>query len=328
MPLTLPNELLSVRGLKAYFYTESGIVRAVDGVSFTLDRGECLCLVGESGSGKSTVALSILRLLDSPPARIVDGEILFNGKNLLTLPEKELLQIRGGRIAMIFQDPQSSLNPVLKIGDQIIEQIIQHKKMKKSEAKKRAIELLNDVGIPEAERRVNEYPHQFSGGMRQRAMIAMALSCGPEIIIADEPTSALDVTVQAQILEIFKELKDKGLSILFITHDLGIVAEIADKVVVMYAGKIMERGVVNEIFDKPLHPYTRGLFECLPTTMKAKKEFPYIPGTIPSMIDPPKGCVFHPRCRYKFEPCDKDIPKEYPVSDTHTVACYLYGGGK
>jgi oligopeptide/dipeptide ABC transporter ATP-binding protein len=322
MPSTPQNELLRVENLKAYFYTPYGVVRAVNNVSFTVNKSECVCLVGESGSGKSTIALSILRLLETPPARIEGGKIIFMGKDLLKISERELRKVRGKDISMIFQDPQSSLNPVLKIGDQIVEQIVLHTNLDKKEAKKRAVELLREVGITAAEKRVDEYPHQFSGGMRQRAMIAMALSCNPKLIIADEPTSALDVTIQAQILGIFRSLKEKGISILFITHDLGIVAEIADRVVIIYAGKVVERGTVLEIFDNPMHPYTQGLLECLPTTSKG--ELTYIPGAIPSLTDLPSGCVFHPRCRKRLEPCSKEMPLEHRVSRTHSVACHLY----
>ncbi len=324
MPSTRQSELLRVKGLKIYYNTPEGLVRAVNGISFSVRRGECLSIVGESGSGKSTAALAILRLLESPPARIAAGEILFMGQDLLKLPEKSLRRIRGKEISMIFQDPQSSLNPVLRVGEQIIEQIVLHTKMSKREAREKTIELLREVGIPHPEKRIDEYPHQFSGGMRQRAMIAMALSCGPKLIIADEPTSALDVTIQAQILGIFKELRDRGISILFITHDFGIVADMADRVVIMYAGKIVERGTVLEIFDNPLHPYTKGLMACLPSLNSEEAELPHIPGTMPSLVDPPTGCLFHPRCREAFASCDKEEPPEYEVSNTHSVACHLY----
>lgn len=307
-----------------YYNTPEGLVRAVDGISFSVHQGECLSIVGESGSGKTTAALAILRLLESPPARIDAGEILFMGQDLLSLPDRLIRGIRGKEISMIFQDPQSSLNPVLRVGEQIIEQIVLHTNMSRREAREKAIELLREVGIPEPERRIDEYPHQFSGGMRQRAMIAMALSCGPKLIIADEPTSALDVTIQAQILDIFKELRDRGISILFITHDFGIVTDIADRVIIMYAGKIVERGTVLEIFDNPLHPYTRGLMACLPSLSPEGDELPSIPGTMPSLVDPPAGCLFHPRCGDRVAPCYKKEPPEYRVSRTHSVACHLY----
>jgi len=319
------SEILRVEGLKTYFFTPYGIVKAVDGISFNLNRGECLCIVGESGSGKTTVALSILRLLDEP-AKIVDGKIIFNGVNLVEISEKEIRKIRGKEIAMIFQDPQSSMNPVLKVGEQIVEQIVEHTGMSRKEAKERAIDLLREVGLPDAERRVDEYPHQFSGGMKQRTMIAMALSCNPEIIIADEPTSALDVTIQAQILGMFEELKKKSISIIFITHDFSIVSEIADRVVVLYAGKIVERGKRDEILENPGHPYTRGLIDCMPTISEKKEKLPFVPGTIPSLINPPEGCIFNPRCKFRFEKCSEEFPPEYRISETHSVACHLFSG--
>jgi len=317
------NEILRIEGLRTYFFTPYGVVKAVDGVSFELRKSECLCIVGESGSGKSTVGLSVLRLFDDT-ARIVDGKIIFRGMNLVELPDKEIRKIRGNEIAMIFQDPMSSLNPVLRVGEQIVEQIVEHTRMSRKEAKEKAISLLKEVGIQNAEKRVNEYPHQFSGGMRQRVMVAMAISCNPEIIIADEPTSALDVTIQAQILDMFEELKNKGISIIFITHDFGIVSEIADRVVVMYAGKVVEKADAEEIFEKPLHPYTKGLIDCIPRISERRKRLPYIPGTIPSLINPPEGCVFNPRCQFRFEPCTKASPPEYRITEKHSVACYLY----
>jgi peptide/nickel transport system ATP-binding protein len=314
------NDLLTVENLKTYFYTPEGILKAVDEVSFSLKEGECVCIVGESGSGKSTLALSILKLLDES-ARI-EGRVAFNGKNLIELSEDEIRKIRGNEISMIFQNPQSSLNPVMRVGEQIVEQMINHKRMDKKEAKSKAIELLREMGIPDAEKRFGDFPHQLSGGMKQRVMIAMALSCNPKIIIADEPTSALDVTIQAQILDIFKRLKQKGISILFITHDFGIVSVIADRIVVMYAGRVMEKGTAVEILRNPEHPYTVGLLDCLPGTSE-KDRLAYIPGTIPSLIEPPEGCVFSPRCRFRFDACSK-TPPEYPVSDVHSVACFLF----
>lgn len=326
MPSTQQSELLEISELKCHYDTPEGSVKAVDMVSFRLAKGECLCIVGESGSGKSTLALSILRLLESPPARLA-GEVKFEGRDLLKLGEKDLRRVRGREIAMIFQDPQSSLNPVLKVGGQIVEQIEEHTGMGKDEARERAIKLLEEVGIPSPREMVDGYPHQFSGGMRQRAIIAMALSCCPELIIADEPTSALDVTIQAQILDIFRKLITRGISILFITHDLGIAAEIADRIVVMYAGKIMERGTTLEIFEGPVHPYTRGLLDCLPVSAR-EGELPFIPGTIPSLVHPPRGCVFHPRCSYSFKPCTREAPPEYTISQTHSAACHLCSGYK
>ena len=307
----MDNTILEVKHLKAYFDTRYGEVRAVDDVSFALRNGESLCLVGESGCGKTTVALSILRLLDSPPGRIVGGEILYGGQDLLKCPGDRLRQIRGNRIAMIFQDPQSSLNPVLTVGDQIAEQIRLHLRLERREAMERAAGLMEQVGIPRASERVKDYPHQFSGGMKQRVMIAAALSCNPEILIADEPTTALDTTVKAQILDIFQDLKqERNMSILFITHDLGTVAGIADRIVVMYGGKIAEAGTMLDIFDQPMHPYTRGLLNCLPSISTRKDRLTQIPGMIPSLINPPAGCIFHPRCERRMPVCQQESPEE------------------
>jgi oligopeptide/dipeptide ABC transporter ATP-binding protein len=277
--------------------------------------------VGESGSGKSATALSILKLLDIPPAEI-NGEVIFKGRDLLKMPEKKLRKIRGKEISFIFQDPQSSLNPVLRVGDQIVEQIMLHMQIGKKEAKEIAIKLFEDVGIPNARKRINDYPHQFSGGMKQRVMIAMAISCRPKIIIADEPTSALDVTIQAQILDILRNLKQKGISIIFITHDFGIVENIADRIVVMYAGRIVERGKKAEIFKDARHPYTKGLLECFSSFSKGE-DLAFIPGVIPSLIDLPKGCAFHPRCKYKLDECTEHVPREFFISQTHAFSCHL-----
>lgn len=316
------NIILKINNLRTYFYTRKGIVRAVDDVSFDLKEGEILCIVGESGSGKTVTALSILRLVDKP-GRIIDGEIIFQGRNLLRIPEGEMRSIRGRRIAIIFQDPQSSLNPVLTVGDQITEAIKLHLKFNEGKSRERAIDLLKRVGIPLPEERIKEHPHQFSGGMRQRVMIAIALSCDPDILIADEPTTALDVTIQAQLLEIFKELRDKRkMSMIYITHDLGVVRELADRIIVMYAGKFVEKGTARDIFKEPKHPYTLGLLGCLP---KDEKRLASIPGTIPSLVDPPKGCVFHPRCSYSNRTCSQENPNWVRVSDTHWVACPRQG---
>lgn len=330
MPLTpeapsSPNgALLKIRDLRTYFFTRRGIVRAVEGVSFDLNKGESLCLVGESGCGKTATALSILRLIDLP-GRIVGGQVLFHEEDLITAPMERMRQIRGKEIAMIFQDPQSSLNPVLTVGEQIEEQIKLHLRLKEPQAREKALELMREVGIPSPEGRIKEYPHQFSGGMKQRVMIAMALSCEPEILIADEPTTALDVTIKAQILDIFRELKEKRLaSLLFITHDLGTVAEIADRIVVMYGGKVAEVGSAESIFDLPLHPYTVGLLSCLPDASQSKERLTCIPGTIPSLINPPSGCIFHPRCRYAREICPVGMPPQIEMEPGHRVACHLY----
>ena len=319
------HNLLEVKNLKTYFFTGNGVVQAVDGVSFSIRKGESLCLVGESGCGKTATALSILRLIDSPPGRILGGEILYHGEDLLRCSEERLRQIRGSRIAMIFQDPQSSLNPVFTVGDQIAEQIKLHLGLKHKEAMERAQHLMEQVGIPRAGERMKDYPHQFSGGMKQRVMIAAALSCDPEILIADEPTTALDTTIKAQILDIFRDLKQKrNMSILFITHDLGTVAGIANRIVVMYGGRVAETGTALDIFDQPRHPYTQGLIKCLPSLSAQKDRLTPIPGMIPSLIDPPSGCIFHPRCPERMPVCDQEEPPEVAISDDHRVVCHLY----
>ena len=319
------NTVLEVRHLKTYFFTRSGVVKAVDGISFGLRKGESLCLVGESGCGKTATALSILRLIDSPPGRIIDGEILYHGEDLLHCSNERLRQIRGNRIAMIFQDPQSSLNPVFTVGDQIAEQIKIHLRLKRKKAMERALHLMEQVGIPRARERMKDYPHQFSGGMKQRVMIAIALSCEPEILIADEPTTALDTTIKAQILDIFRDLKQKrNMAILFITHDLGTVAGIADRIVVMYGGRVAEAGTTLDIFDRPKHPYTHGLLNCLPSISNRRDRLTPIPGMIPSLIDPPEGCIFSPRCERRRPICSQERPKEIVISRKHIVACHLY----
>ncbi len=317
--------ILEVKNLKTYFFTRRGTVKAVDGVSFNLEEGKVLCLVGESGSGKTVTALSILGLVDAP-GRIVEGGILFHGSDLREYSSRQLQSVRGMRISMIFQDPTESLNPIFTVGDQIIEQMQLHLGIGKKEARKKAICLLEKVGIPSARDRLDSYPHEFSGGMNQRVMIAMALSCDPEILIADEPTSALDVTTQAQFLGLLMDLKrERGMSLLFITHDLGIVAEIADRVVVMYAGKVMERGSVFQIFENPRHPYTIGLLNCVPDISdNGGRKLTPIPGTIPSLIDPPKGCVFHTRCSFARDICFRVKPEEAFVASEHSTACHLW----
>ena len=319
------NIILEIKRLKTYFFTRHGVVKAVDGVNFGLGQGECLCLVGESGCGKTATALSVLRLIDSPPGRIVDGEILYHGEDLLDCSDKRLRQIRGNRIAMIFQDPQSSLNPVFTVGDQVAEPIKLHIGLKRRSAMEKALHLMEQAGIPRARERIQDYPHQFSGGMKQRVMIAAALSCDPEILIADEPTTALDTTIKAQILDIFQELKQKrNISILFITHDLGTVAGIADRIVVMYGGRVAEAGTTLDIFDQPKHPYTLGLLNCLPSISARKDRLTPIPGMIPSLIEPPDGCIFSPRCERRMPICNQERPKEVVVSGKHIVACHLY----
>ncbi|MFQ5975328.1 MAG: ABC transporter ATP-binding protein [Candidatus Hydrothermarchaeales archaeon] len=323
--------ILTVKDLKTHFFTKRGVVKAVNGISFKIRKGEVLAIVGESGSGKTVSALSILRLIDSPPGEIIRGEVVFHGRDLMSSPMEELRDIRGKEIAMIFQDPQASLNPVFTVGDQITEQIKLHSRLSGKEVKAKAIELMKAVGIPRPEERFKQYPHQFSGGMQQRIMIAMALSCNPEILIADEPTTALDVTTQAQILELLFLLKEKrGMSILLITHDLGIVAGIADRIAVMYGGFVVEEGTVYDIFDDPKHPYTVGLLDCIPYGLEEKetRRLKTIKGTIPSLIDLQKNCIFNPRCTKAMDICRKVRPGMIPLSKTHQVACHLYSGEK
>ena len=314
--------LLEVKNLKTHFFTDDGVVKAVDGVNFTLRKGKTIGIVGESGCGKSVTALSLMRLIGRP-GRIVEGEILFEGKDLVHLPEDQMRGIRGNNISMIFQEPMTSLNPVFTVGNQIMEAIRLHQKVDKKEARNRTIEMLKKVKIPAAETRVDEYPHQMSGGMRQRIMIAMALACNPKLLIADEPTTALDVTIQAQILDLLRELQsDYGMSILMITHDLGVIAEIADDVVVMYASKVVEHANVRELFASPIHPYTNGLFRSLPTLGQDKSvELNVIPGTVPNPLQFPSGCKFHPRCPQAVDQCRETEPALRELRKEHPVAC-------
>ncbi|MBO8141737.1 MAG: ABC transporter ATP-binding protein [Firmicutes bacterium] len=315
--------LLSVRNLKTYFETEDGLVPAVDGISFDLDRGGTLGIVGESGSGKSVTSLSIMRLIPTPPGRILDGEILFEGEDLLKKSPAEMRRIRGNEISMIFQEPMTSLNPVFTVGDQIMEAIILHQKLSKKEARDKAIEMLRLVGIPSPEKRVDDYPHQMSGGMRQRVMIAMALSCNPKLLIADEPTTALDVTIQAQILDLMRKLRDElGTAIILITHDLGVIAEMVEEVIVMYAGKIVEHTDVRSLFRSPKHPYTEGLLGSLPRLHAQQERLESIEGVVPSPFQMPKGCRFHPRCRYAEEICRQEEPELMAVEGGHLAACF------
>ncbi len=323
--------LLEVKNLKTWFYTPDGIVKAVNGISYTLHEGEALGLVGESGCGKSVSAMSLMRLIPTPPGRIVEGEVWFDGRDLLKLNDEGIRRIRGNDIAMIFQDPMTSLNPVLTIGRQIAEALELHKGMNRSESRKRTIELLDLVGIPSARSRVDDYPHQFSGGMRQRVMIAMALSCDPKLLIADEPTTALDVTIQAQILELIKRLRQElGMAVILITHDLGVVAGVADKISVMYAGHIVEAAPAEELFSNPRMPYTLGLLRSIPRIDEPRKEklIP-IEGLPPDLIDAPAGCPFVPRCTYKVDRCVEENPTLEPVRPGHTIACWVdVTGGK
>jgi len=325
----LPNTndiLLSVEGLTTRFFTDEGTSYAVEDVSFAIPRGRTLALVGESGCGKTVTALSILRLIPDPPGRIVAGAVRLGSTDLLRLPEADMRRVRGNRISMVFQEPMTSLNPVFTIGDQIIEAVMLHKKAGRDEATREAVAMLRKVGIPDPEARVREYPHQMSGGMRQRVMIAMALVCGPELVIADEPTTALDVTIQAQILDLLRSLQaDIGMSILLITHDLGVVAEIARHVCVMYAGRIVEEADVQELFDNPLHPYTVGLFRSRPS-LEHRGPLAAIPGTVPSPLAIPPGCPFHPRCPLSDGmKCAAQRPPLEERSAGHTAACWYAG---
>src|SRR4026207_746786 len=320
--------LLEVNDLQTQFPTRAGLVRAVDGVTFHLDRGELLGLVGESGCGKSMTALSVMRLI-SPPGKIVDGEILFEGKDLLRLSDVEMRQMRGHDIAMIFQDPMTSLNPVFTVGEQIAEALRLHRKLARQQAREATIEAMREVSIPDPARRVDDYPHQLSGGMRQRVMIAMALACNPKLLIADEPTTALDVTIQAQILELLNELrKQRQLAVLLITHDLGVAAEVADRVAVMYTGRIVEESPVEELFARPKHPYTEGLLRSVPklsiTEVVQKERLETIEGVVPSPTDLPPGCHFAPRCHHRMPRCNAEEISVCPLANSVEVRCVLY----
>lgn len=321
--------LLQVQGLGTYFFTFEGIAKAVDDVSFYLDKGETLGLVGESGCGKSVTALSVMRLIPEPPGKIVQGQILFDDVKLLDLTMRQMRDIRGERISMIFQEPMTSLNPVFTIGDQISEMFVLHEKLSKRESWEKSIEMLRKVQIPAAEKRVHEYPHQLSGGMRQRAMIAMALSCNPEILIADEPSTALDVTIQAQIIDLMMKLKEEfEAAIILITHDLGVIAEIAQRIVVMYAGKVVEEGQTTTIFEDPRHPYTRGLLKSIPKlgerSQYGRQRLQEISGIVPSLYELPTGCSFYPRCPESMAMCQESVPELVDIGEAHLVRCWLY----
>ena len=318
----MKNPLLEVRSLTTQFFTEDGVVRAVEDVSFEIFPGEILSLVGESGCGKSVTGLSLLRLISIPPGKIVSGELLFDGRDLLELEEKEMERVRGNDISMIFQEPMTSLNPVFTIGNQIMEALQLHQNLDKKEARKKAIEMLGRVRIPSPEVRIDSYPHQLSGGMRQRAMIAMALSCQPKLLIADEPTTALDVTIQAQVLRLLKEIQSEmGMAVMLITHDLGVVAEIADRVAVMYAGRIVETGPIEAIFGEMRHPYTKGLWESIPQLKEKRRRLNAITGQVPDPMNLPAGCKFHPRCYLMIDDCKKEEPPLYPVNGKHFSRC-------
>lgn len=323
------KKILDVKDLRTHFFTAKGVIKAVDGIDFHLNEGKTLGVVGESGCGKSITAMSILKLIEDP-GKIVTGSMMYEGRDIVALGEKEMRKIRGNDIAMIFQEPMTSLNPVFRIGEQIVEAVRLHRDYSKEEAHKRAVEMLNLVGIPRAERVVYDYPHQLSGGMRQRAMIAMALACDPKILIADEPTTALDVTIQAQILSLMNDLKSKtNTAIMLITHDLGVVAQMADDVIVMYSGKVVESANVVELFKNPKHPYTEGLLESIPSLTEEKERLNSIEGVVPNPMELPKGCYFAPRCKYAMPKCHEEEPGIYFIDkenqgEGHKVKCFLY----
>ncbi len=326
----MPAHLLDIRGLKTHFKTDDGWLHAVDGVDIAMDRGETVCVVGESGCGKSVTAMSVLKLLPMPPGRIVAGEILWQGRDIVNLDDEAMRRIRMKEIAIVFQEPMTSLNPVYTVGEQIAEGLRLHEGLSAKAALERAVQMLKLVHIPTAQQRVNDYPHQFSGGMRQRVMIAMALSCKPQLLIADEPTTALDVTIQAQILDLLTELKSElGMAIMLITHAMGVVAEFAQRVIVMYAGKVVEEAPVGELFAHPRHPYTRGLIRSIPRIELAalhKARLETIPGSVPQLISPPEGCRFAPRCQFVSAACTNSTPTLREVVPGHKVACIHDGG--
>jgi oligopeptide/dipeptide ABC transporter ATP-binding protein len=322
------EHLLEIKNLKTYFFTEDGVVKAVDGVDFYVNTGEVLGLVGESGCGKSVTSLSIMRLI-GVPGKIVEGDIYFEGQELLKLPEAEMVHMRGNRMSMIFQQPQSSLNPVFRVGDQVAEVLQIHQKMSKEKAWEKAVELIRLVGIPDPDSKANAFPHELSGGQAQRVMIAMALALNPQLLIADEPTTALDVTIQAQILDLMRDLRNRmNTAVILITHDLGVIAEMADRVAVMYAGRIVEEASVNEIFQQPLHPYTRGLIDSIPILGVVKEQLAVIPGSVPNLVNLPPGCRFAPRCisrvEHNLQICIEKEPDLYPILPDHPVRCWLY----
>ena len=328
MERTKDKPLLEVNNLKTYFFTDDGVVKAVDGVDFSVRRGEVLGLVGESGCGKSVTSLSIMRLV-GVPGRVVDGEIMFGGENLLKIPEDEMVKVRGNRVSMIFQQPQSSLNPVFTVGDQVAEVLQIHQDLDKDASWKRAVELLSMVGIPDAVNKAKAFPHEMSGGQAQRVMIAMALAMTPELLIADEPTTALDVTIQAQILDLMREMRERlSTAVILITHDLGVIAEMADRVAVMYAGRIVEQSEVGELFEHPLHPYTQGLIGSIPILGRVTERLDVIPGSVPNLVNLPPGCQFAPRCRLRekfgLTICTEIEPELVEVRPSHDVRCWLY----
>ncbi|GAA3410237.1 ABC transporter ATP-binding protein [Paenibacillus hodogayensis] len=324
----MAERLMEIRSLKTQFHTKQAVVRAVDGVDLDVDEGQIVCIVGESGSGKSITSLSIMQLLPKPMGRIVEGEIRFQGKDLTKLSEKEMTRVRGDRISMIFQEPMTALNPVMKVGEQITEVLLRHRSVSRQEAKTKAIDMLTFVGVPQPERIFGEYPHRLSGGMRQRVMIAMAMVCEPKLLIADEPTTALDVTIQIQVLKLMKKMRDDlQTSIILITHDLGVVAEMADHVVVMYGGQVVESADADTVFDSPLHPYTQALLLSIPSLEERKDVLYSIPGTVPSAAAFPEGCRFADRCSLAQPSCRRRMPELREIRPGHYVRCDLVGGG-
>jgi peptide/nickel transport system ATP-binding protein len=324
----MPEMLIEIRDLKTYFFTPEGVVKAVNGVSFEIQRGQTLGVLGESGSGKSVTALSIMGLIPNPPGRILSGEILFEGQDLASASSDQLRKVRGNRIAMIFQEPMTSLNPVFTIGDQIAEMYVTHENLSKKDALSKAIEILGKVGIPSPEKRIHEYPHQLSGGMRQRSMIAMAMCCRPDLLIADEPTTALDVTIQAQILDLMLGLQSElGMGIMIITHNLGVIAEVSDKVIVMYAGEVAEYSTMERLFTEARHPYTIGLMDSIPKLgarfVHGKQPLPEIPGLVPNLIRLPPGCIFEPRCGFAMGRCREARPPLFSLDPDHGAKCWL-----
>ncbi|MCB6608273.1 ABC transporter ATP-binding protein [[Clostridium] symbiosum] len=320
------DKILEIKNLFVKFPMDGGAIHAVNGVNLSLGKGETLGIVGESGCGKSVTMSAILRLLKTPPAQI-EGEIYYKGQNILDMPMRDFTRIRGKEISMIFQEPMTSLDPVIKIGPQIAESLMLHERMLKNAAMAKALELLKQVEIPNAEKRINDYPHQLSGGMRQRVMIAMALACKPQILLADEPTTALDVTIQAQIMDLIKKLRGEyGMSIMIVTHDLGVISDVADRVVVFYSGQIVEEAYTADLFKHPKHPYTKGLLTCIPTLQTKASRLQVIEGNIADPANRPSGCPFHPRCQYATERCEKENPKLHPCGDGHLAACHLMEG--
>jgi oligopeptide/dipeptide ABC transporter ATP-binding protein len=321
--LPATKSLLEVRDLRTHFAAERGEVRAVDGVDLSVERGQTLGIVGESGCGKSVTALSVMGLVPQPPGRIVGGEVLFEGEDLLKLPARRMRDLRGDKLSMIFQEPMSSLNPAFQVGEQIAEALLRHKRLSRKDADEKAVEMLRRVRIPSPERRARDYPHQLSGGMRQRVMIAMALACNPRLLIADEPTTALDVTIQAQILELMRALRaELGTAIILITHDLGVIAELADEVIVMYAGKVVERCPAARLFAEPQHPYTVGLLGSIPRLHLEQERLSAIEGIVPDAAAFPQGCRFHPRCPFAIEKCRAEVPPLLRLSENHSAACW------